>query len=324
MRSPLSLALALAAALLTVAASGARAGDAWSHDWKAARARAAAEKKDILIDFNGSDWCGWCQRLTREVFSQEAFLRAGPEHFVLFEVDFVRQPENVQKQPREVRAQNMRLIAEFGVRGFPSIFLADSQGRPYAKTGYQKGGAEPYLAHLAELKKKRDKRDELFARAGEAEGVEKARLLHEALETLEMPVFPFYADVADAILAADPEDTLELKNKLLEQKFQSTVRLASQATSDPAADHDAVLKALDELQAYTGETGEKAQLLLSVRAEVACAQTNPGDPEKRDLKVLLEGFQKAVAAAPDSNLANGPRGLKVAISGLKKRLAGGQ
>jgi thioredoxin-related protein len=326
MSIPLRRTLAVAAVLLAVSAAGAMAGDDWSHDWKAAKARAAAEKKDILIDFNGSDWCGWCQRLTREVFSQEAFRKAAPEKFVLFEVDFVRQPENVAKQSKDVRLQNLRLIAEFGVRGFPSIYVADEQGRPYAKTGYKKGGPEPYLEHLAELEKVREKRDALFARAAEAEGPEKAKFLNEALEAIKMPVFPFYAGVAAEILAADPEDTLGLKEKFGKDKaaevaFQQVLSFVGNALRDPGVDLDALLAELDRVKAYAGDKGENAQRWLATHALVTWIKTNPADQNKRDVNLLLAGYQKAVEAAPDSDLANGPRGLKVAISDIKKQLA---
>jgi len=45
------------------------ASEGWLTDLDAAKKQAAAEKKDILIDFTGSDWCGWCIKLDKEVFS---------------------------------------------------------------------------------------------------------------------------------------------------------------------------------------------------------------------------------------------------------------
>ena len=50
------------------------AGDeAWLTDYKKATAQAEEEDKPILVDFTGSDWCGWCIRLDKEVFSKDAF-----------------------------------------------------------------------------------------------------------------------------------------------------------------------------------------------------------------------------------------------------------
>jgi hypothetical protein len=45
----------------------------WLQDFEKAQVQAKAEKKDILILFNGSDWCPWCMRLTQEVFADTEF-----------------------------------------------------------------------------------------------------------------------------------------------------------------------------------------------------------------------------------------------------------
>ena len=45
----------------------------WTENFADAKARAAKEGKDLLIDFTGSDWCGWCIKLKEEVFNQQAF-----------------------------------------------------------------------------------------------------------------------------------------------------------------------------------------------------------------------------------------------------------
>ena len=49
------------------------AGEGWVADYDAALALAQETNKDILVDFTGSDWCGWCIRLDNEVFSNDAF-----------------------------------------------------------------------------------------------------------------------------------------------------------------------------------------------------------------------------------------------------------
>ena len=97
--------------------------------------------KHILIDFTGSDWCGWCIRLDKEVFSQEAFKRYAKDNLILVELDF---PRN-KPQSAEIKQQNQALAQKFGVRGFPTIIILDSNGEFVAKTGYQKGGPVAYV-----------------------------------------------------------------------------------------------------------------------------------------------------------------------------------
>jgi len=135
----------LLALLLTPVA--ALAAEGWLTDLDAAKQQAAAEKKDILIDFTGSDWCGWCIKLDKEVFSTPAF--KAQKDFVLVSLDFPRKKE----LPADQKAKNDALAKAWGIQGFPTIILANAAGEPYAQTGYKQGGPEAYLAHLAELRK---------------------------------------------------------------------------------------------------------------------------------------------------------------------------
>jgi thiol-disulfide isomerase/thioredoxin len=161
------------------------------------------EGKDLLIDFTGSDWCGWCIRLQKEVFALEAFKRVAPKKFVLVEIDF---PQG-KKLPVELQQQNERLQKEFGVEGFPTILLADPQGRPYARTGYHEGGVEGYLKHLEELQSGRLTRDENWKRAEAAQGLEKAQFLSAGLKALDVDIAAqHYKAVIEEIKVLDPKD----------------------------------------------------------------------------------------------------------------------
>ena len=132
---------------LLLAPVAALASEGWLTDLDAAKKQAAAEKKDILIDFTGSDWCGWCVKLDKEVFSTPEF--KGQKDFVLVSLDFPRKKEI----PAEAKAKNEALMKQWGVQGFPTIILTNAAGEAYAQTGYQDGGPVKYLAHLADLRK---------------------------------------------------------------------------------------------------------------------------------------------------------------------------
>jgi thioredoxin-related protein len=188
----------------TLTVSTFAAGDLWVTDFEKAKQAATAEGKDMLIDFTGSDWCGWCIKLRKEVFDLDAFKTAGPKNFVLVEIDF---PQNKSKLSKETQEQNAKLQTQFGIQGFPSIVLADGQGRPYAQTGYQPGGPEKYLPHLDELRAVRLKRDEQWKKAEGAQGVEKAKFLAAGLKVLnEELVAQHYSKVISEITALDPKD----------------------------------------------------------------------------------------------------------------------
>ncbi|RTZ92442.1 MAG: hypothetical protein DSY92_02520, partial [Planctomycetota bacterium] len=121
----------------------------WVMDISIAKELARKEGKDILINFTGSDWCGWCIKLNNEVFKHDSFLKGVADHFVLVEIDF---PQDKSKLNDATKKQNEALQKTYQVQGFPTILLMDEQGRPYAKTGYRPGGPEAYLKHLTELR----------------------------------------------------------------------------------------------------------------------------------------------------------------------------
>ncbi len=121
----------------------------WLTDFEKAKQTAGAEGKDLLINFAGSDWCYWCQKLDSEVFSKQDFIRQAGKSFVFVMVDF---PNDTSHQSAELQKQNQALSEQFRVEGFPTVFLADATGKPYAKTGYLEGGVQTYLKHLSQLR----------------------------------------------------------------------------------------------------------------------------------------------------------------------------
>lgn len=123
----------------------------WMDDFEAAKAKASQEGKPIFINFTGTDWCGWCIKLEKEVFSKKAFQEYAEENLVLMEVDFPAK----KKQSDELKAQNKKLDEEYGVEGYPTLYLLDSSGNKLTgDIGYREGGAEAYVEHLKSLLKK--------------------------------------------------------------------------------------------------------------------------------------------------------------------------
>jgi protein disulfide-isomerase len=123
----------------------------WLTDYAAAKKQAKDEGKPILLNFTGTDWCGWCIKIEKEIFSQEEFKAYAKDHLVLMEVDF---PEK-KKQSDEVKAQNKALDKEFKIEGYPTIFLVDAEGKKLSEDiGYRNGGAQAYVDHIKSLLKK--------------------------------------------------------------------------------------------------------------------------------------------------------------------------
>jgi protein disulfide-isomerase len=129
------------------ATAAAKAG--WLTNLDEAQKAALAEKKLLLMDFTGSDWCGWCIMLDREVFSKPEFKEYASKNLVLLELDFPR----MKKMPPEVTAQNEKLAMKYGIQGFPTVVVFDSSGKPLGALGYQAGGPQAFIAELEKLKK---------------------------------------------------------------------------------------------------------------------------------------------------------------------------
>jgi len=126
-----------------LAGISAQAADAgWQTDYKTALEQAAKENKYVLLNFTGSDWCGWCIKLSKDTFSKPAFQEYADKNLVLVEVDF---PNNKMQSDLLIK-QNQELQQKYGVEGFPTLVLLDPKGKEVARNvGYLQGGPEGFI-----------------------------------------------------------------------------------------------------------------------------------------------------------------------------------
>jgi len=122
----------------------------WLTNKDEAIAKAKDEGKLILIDFTGSDWCGPCMKLKKETFDTQAFQDYAKEHLVLLEIDSPRR----KQLPPELTQQNSLLKSQFGIRGFPSVFLVNykmhKSTRYIEDVGYKGLSVQEYIERLDE------------------------------------------------------------------------------------------------------------------------------------------------------------------------------
>lgn len=286
-------------------------GEGWSIDFEAAKKQAAAEKKDLLVDFTGSDWCGWCIKLNEEVFQKDEFKKGVKDKYVLVELDF---PEDDSKLSEATKKQNGELQEKLGIDGFPTILLCDASGKPYAKTGYQEGGPEKYLTHLETLQKHKATRDEAFAGAAKAEGVEKAKKLVaalKALEALEIPeaaITSSYAEFVPQIKAADPKDEtgfvkeIESKEKLV--KFQMELNKFGETK-----DFEGALAYVNKVLKEDGFEGESKQQVTATKALIYL--------EIKKFDEAIKAIDEAKAIDPDSQIGQQMDGFKERLKQMK-------
>lgn len=113
----------------------------WLVDLDVAYAISVKEKKPILANFTGSDWCGWCKKLDADVFSKPEFQDWAKKNVVLLELDFPRRKTIPQKN----MGQNAAMQNALQVTGYPTIWVltmtkdaanGQYQINPLGKTGY--------------------------------------------------------------------------------------------------------------------------------------------------------------------------------------------
>ena len=124
----------------------------WETDYEKAVAKAKAENKQVLLDFNGSDWCGPCIEMRKRVFSSRDFTAYASKNLILVDLDYPQR----KKQSAELKKQNEKLGAQYGIdeKGFPTIILLDLAGKVVREfTGYDGESSADVIAWIEGKKK---------------------------------------------------------------------------------------------------------------------------------------------------------------------------
>ena len=137
-------------AILALTAGMAIAKPGWTDDYDKGLAQAKTEKKMSLLDFTGSDWCGWCIKLDKEVFSEKEFKDYAKQNLVLIELDYPQQ----KRLTKHTKDQNEKLKGEYKIKGYPTVIILDSEGKQVGQLGYMEGGPKAFIAALDKLKTK--------------------------------------------------------------------------------------------------------------------------------------------------------------------------
>ncbi|MCA9289804.1 MAG: thioredoxin family protein, partial [Phycisphaerales bacterium] len=307
--------------LLLAAPTAMAGGEGWVHDnMDKAKELARSEGKFILMDFTGSDWCGWCIRLNDEVFSKDHFKTEAPKQFVLAEFDYPQK----KAQTDEVKAANKKHQATYAIGGFPTIILADAEGKAFAQTGYRPDGPEKYMEHLNTLVSNRTKIVDLLKQATTLEGIEKAQVLDTAL-SMENMIVHDAAKYEVMIIAADADDAAGLKSKAAKRLFD--LRMTAAQASDPAQ-AEVILNQLatelpdlteeqrqqvDMTRVYIALGAEDADRAIAAASALAEDANRPADFRqqaalmiaqanvlKKDHEAAMRAIDRAIAIDPDS------------------------
>ena len=143
---PVMCALALSA---TAAEMSKSVPKGWSEDYEAAKTAAEKGRKLILLAFSGSDWCGWCMKMEKDIYSDKKFINKAKRKFVLVMID---KPRDESILSPLAKKQNKGLLSQFNVGGFPSTVIVRPSGEEVRRfSGYQRDGVDAFLAALDEV-----------------------------------------------------------------------------------------------------------------------------------------------------------------------------
>ena len=177
----------------------------WMTDFEAAKTKAAAENKAVLVDFTGSDWCGYCIMLRQNVFDKPEFDAYAKDKLVLVEIDLPR----AKKLSEEQMKKNEALAEQYRVDGFPSVFVMSPKGevlggfvggRPSGLADIQK----PLDAGIANIK--------ALEEARKLNGAEKLEAYKKIYAGIDDRVKNSATHLVDEIIQNDPEDKCGLRH----------------------------------------------------------------------------------------------------------------
>ena len=277
----------------------------WGTDYAVALAQAEREGKAVLVDFTGSDWCGYCIRLRDEVLEEPRFSAWAGEHFVLLEVDMPKNP-HFDEDPR---AQNQMLCKKYGVDSFPTLMVLDARGNALgALYGYE---GNPDI--VREILTRGLMVQGFLKKARQASGEEKLRFMVEAWRLLPEELQKLNAPLRKEIMDNDAEDYSGLRaEETAVLRLKNCVEAANAAPTDAAA-LDIVNAAIAEagpmvqrqllehkfrLFLFLAETEEDVLAAAEVAYAAIDADLRLTEAEKQDRKAQF----RAVFANPQSTL----------------------
>ena len=218
-----SVALFVAPALADEPAAAAVQPGVFTQDHAAALALAAGRGLPVMLDFTGSDWCGWCKLMHRQVFSQEEWKAWAATNLVLVTIDF---PNDDSLVPEAYRERNLKLQEQYGVQGYPTYVLLTPAGEEFARLGASRD-ATP-ASFIAEVKAALAENDpavraakltpEELAEWAEIEAKNKAieARAREARDAIEAKIAEWERKLDDA-KASDPSSVAALQSKALDE-----------------------------------------------------------------------------------------------------------
>lgn len=124
--------------------------EGWTTDLEGAFKQAKAEKKSVLVEFTGSDWCPPCIAMRKNVFSKKEFVSEASKKYILVELDF-------PNGDKVVKEKNQPYAEKYKIEGFPTVILFNSEGKEFTRFfASEHPKTEDFLKHIDNALAKKD------------------------------------------------------------------------------------------------------------------------------------------------------------------------
>ncbi|SDH51942.1 thioredoxin family protein [Winogradskyella thalassocola] len=137
----------IAVVVLMIVGVNTASAQEWQTDFAVAKEIATKESKPIILVFQGSDWCGPCIKLDREIWSTDTFKAYANENYVMLKADFPKRKKNALSEAQT--KANAQLAETYNKQGFfPFVVVLDSNGKVLGENSYKKTTPENYIKEL--------------------------------------------------------------------------------------------------------------------------------------------------------------------------------
>ena len=272
------------------------ASEAWSTNPAEAMQQAVAQKKGVMLEFTGSDWCGACIMQKKQALSLPKVQEGITAAFIPVELDFPRK----KQQDEQTRAMLETYKKSYGITGFPTLVFADAQGRPvHTVVGY--ANPDQVMKDAAKAAEALKTQQALTNKlAGSLTNEQRRDALVQLLKTVPQSSIPaFYKPSLEELAKLDPEDASGIRAELNRKELLNTQREELADTFRQKNVHILAEQKPDEALSLMDGYLKKDGLLPEVKQAVLMQKVNLLMQQNR-VNELEQPLKESVALLPDS------------------------
>lgn len=272
------------------AACSRRENAVWYTDLEEGLVAARLLKKDALVFFSCTGWPGKPGELSREVLADRTLQEHVSRNCVLINIEIpkVLAPSPTLSQGDIDRIR--KIIGVFRLTTMPVFYLTDSNGLPFGREIYQPGRGPLFLKAYDLMQQRKDTIAALYHKARSANGLERARMLDEAVERMPTDILVFHRFYIREIVTLDAENKAGLRNK-----YTTRFMLFEAGDELERRNPDAALKIVERILTELKPTGELCQAAFFLQSRAFAAKQNPIG--------MFDALMRAREVAPETEAA---------------------